>query len=123
MANRHWVTAGIMGAMAIALGAFGAHVLKPKLALIPEASGWWNTATLYLLVHALAVGAINPKSSPSLCFYPKWFWFFGSVIFSSTLYAMSLGAPRWLGAITPLGGLLMILGWLSLVWAAREEKS
>lgn len=120
MANAHRFMAGIMGATAIALGAFGAHALKPQLALIPEASGWWSTATLYLLVHAVAVGAIDPKpsSSPSCCL--KWFWFFGSLIFSSTLYAMSLGAPRWLGMITPVGGLLMILGWLLLAWAVRE---
>ncbi|PHX80028.1 MAG: DUF423 domain-containing protein, partial [Opitutia bacterium] len=87
------VTAGLLGAIAIALGAFGAHALKERLALIPEAGGWWETATFYLLTHALAVGAIAVRSV-----WPAWLWAVGSVIFAGTLYAMALGAPRWFGA-------------------------
>lgn len=110
------VTAGLLGATAVALGAFGAHGLKDHLALIPEAGGWWQTATFYLLTHALAVGAI---ASPSA--WPARFWSVGALIFAATLYAMALGAPRWLGAITPLGGTLLIAGWLSLAWVARRR--
>ena len=110
------VTAGLLGATAVALGAFGAHGLKDRLALIPEASGWWQTATLYLLTHALAVGAI---ASPSA--WPARLWSAGALIFAATLYAMALGAPRWLGAITPLGGTLLIAGWLTLAWFARAR--
>jgi uncharacterized membrane protein YgdD (TMEM256/DUF423 family) len=111
------VTAGLLGAIAIALGAFGAHGLKERLALIPEAGGWWETATFYLLTHAVAVGAIAVRSV-----WPSRLWAAGALIFAGTLYAMALGAPRWFGAITPIGGSLLIAGWLLLAWSARKES-
>ncbi|MEI6597635.1 MAG: DUF423 domain-containing protein [bacterium] len=104
------ITSGLLGATAVALSAFGAHALKAQLNSIPEALGWWNTATFYLLIHAVAVGAISQSGRWSAIL-----WSVGAVIFSATLYAMALGAPRWLGAITPLGGTMLILGWLTLV--------
>jgi uncharacterized membrane protein YgdD (TMEM256/DUF423 family) len=110
-------TAGVLGAIAIALGAFGAHGLKDRLALIPEAAGWWQTATFYLLTHAVALGAItSPSRWTSFC------WSAGSAVFAGTLYAMALGAPRWLGAVTPLGGTLIIAGWVLLAWSARKSS-
>lgn len=109
--------AGLLGAIAIALGAFGAHGLKERLALIPEASSWWETATFYLLTHAVAIGAIAGRST-----LPSLLWAMGSVTFAGTLYAMALGAPRWLGAITPLGGSLLIAGWVVLAWTSRRES-
>ncbi|MEY3911238.1 MAG: hypothetical protein RLY37_706 [Verrucomicrobiota bacterium] len=111
------VTAGLLGAIAIALGAFGAHGFKDRLALIPEATGWWQTATFYLLTHAVAIGAIAGRS-----IWPASLWAIGSVIFAGTLYAMALGAPRWFGAITPIGGSLLIAGWLLLAWSGRKES-
>jgi len=111
------VTAGLLGAIAIALGAFGAHGFKDRLALIPEAAGWWQTATFYLLTHAVAIGAIAGRS-----IWPASLWAIGSVIFAGTLYAMALGAPRWFGAITPIGGTLLIAGWLLLAWSGRKES-
>lgn len=111
------VTAGLLGAIAIALGAFGAHGLKARLALIPEAVGWWETATFYLLTHAVAVGAV-PARSP----WPARLWALGAAVFAGTLYAMALGAPRWFGAITPVGGSLLIAGWAALAWTARRES-
>jgi len=111
------VTAGLLGAIAIALGAFGAHGFKDRLALIPEAAGWWQTATFYLLTHAVAIGAIAGRSA-----LPARLWAVGSVIFAVTLYAMALGAPRWFGAITPIGGSLLIAGWLLLAWSGRKES-
>jgi len=111
------VTAGLLGALAIALGAFGAHGLKARLALVPEAVGWWETATFYLLTHAVAIGAIAGRS-----LWPARLWAFGAAIFAATLYAMSLGAPRWFGAITPIGGSLLIAGWVVLAWTARKES-
>jgi uncharacterized membrane protein YgdD (TMEM256/DUF423 family) len=111
------VTAGLLGAMAIGLGAFGAHGLKDRLALIPEAAGWWETATFYLLTHAVAIGAIAGRSG-----WPARLWAVGAAIFAVTLYAMALGAPRWLGAITPLGGSLLIVGWVALAWTSRKES-
>lgn len=114
--NRH-VLAGFLGTIAIVLGAFGAHGFKDRLALIPEAAGWWQTATYYLLAHAVAIGAIAGRSA-----WPPRLWAFGAAIFAGTLYAMALGAPRWLGAITPVGGLLLITGWVLLAWASRKES-
>jgi uncharacterized membrane protein YgdD (TMEM256/DUF423 family) len=111
------VTAGLLGAIAIALGAFGAHGFKDRLALFPEAAGWWQTATFYLLTHAVAIGAIAGRS-----IWPASLWAIGSVIFAGTLYAMALGAPRWFGAITPIGGSLLIAGWLLLAWSGRKES-
>ena len=104
------VISGLMGTIAIALGAFGAHGLKETLQHNPEALGWWNTASQYLLIHAVAVGAIKLKRSTYL-------WFIGALIFSSTLYFMALGAPRWLGAITPMGGTLLIAGWVMVIFS------
>ena len=111
------VTAGLLGAIAIALGAFGAHGLKERLALIPEALGWWETATFYLLTHAVAIGAVVGRSA-----WPARLWAAGATIFAATLYAMALGAPRWFGAITPLGGSLLIAGWIILAWTVRKES-
>jgi len=111
------VTAGLLGAIAIALGAFGAHGFKERLALISEAAGWWQTATFYLLTHTVAIGAIAGRS-----IWPARLWAVGSVIFAGTLYAMALGAPRWFGAITPIGGSLLIAGWLVLAWSASKES-
>ena len=111
------VAAGLLGATAVALGAFGAHGLKERLAVIPEALGWWETATFYLLTHAVAIGAVAGRS-----LWPARLWAVGAAIFAATLYAMALGAPRWFGAITPVGGSLLIAGWVLLAWAARQES-
>ena len=111
------VTAGLLGAIAIALGAFGAHGFKDRLALIPEAVGWWQTATFYLLTHVVAIGTISTRSV-----WPAWLWAVGSVIFAGTLYAMALGASRWFGAITPIGGSLLIAGWVVRAWTSRRES-
>jgi uncharacterized membrane protein YgdD (TMEM256/DUF423 family) len=111
------IAAGLLGAIAIALGAFGAHALKDRLALLPDAAGWWQTATFYLLTHAVAIGAVAGRSA-----WPTRLWALGAAIFAGTLYAMALGAPRWFGAITPIGGALLISGWVVLAWTAREES-
>ncbi len=110
------VIAGLMGATAVALGAFGAHGLKQILQQNPDALSWWNTATQYLMIHAIAVGVIKSARSTYL-------WLSGSLIFSSTLYAMALGGPKWLGAITPIGGTLLIAGWLMLIFLKEESSN
>jgi uncharacterized membrane protein YgdD (TMEM256/DUF423 family) len=112
--DRRGLLAGILGTTAVALGAFGAHGLKERLSAIPEAAGWWQTATFYLLTHAVAVGAL--RASPSgRC------WALGAAIFSGTLYALALGAPRWLGAVTPVGGGLLLAGWVLLAWRSARS--
>lgn len=113
-ADRRIVAAGsALAGLGVVLGAFGAHALKARLGA--EALGWWQTAVQYQMWHALAVLALGlskmPASRPS-----AWLLGGGASVFSGTLYAMALGAPRWLGAVTPIGGLLMIAGWALLAF-------
>ena len=100
-----------LAGVAVALGAFGAHALQSRIGT--EALGWWQTAVEYQMWHALAVLAIG-LSGLGWMRQAAFLLAFGTLIFSGTLYAMALGAPHWLGAVTPLGGLMMIGGWLVL---------
>jgi uncharacterized membrane protein YgdD (TMEM256/DUF423 family) len=115
----NWVSVGaVWGFVGVALGAFGAHGLPRDTA--PQALEWWKTAALYHMLHALALvlaGIVGHQGGrvDAAC----WCWLVGSLVFSGTLYAMTLGAPRFLGAITPLGGVSLLAGWLLLAWAAR----
>ena len=110
--DRQLAAAGaILGGLAVALGAFGAHALQSRIGA--DALGWWHTAVEYQMWHALAVIALG-LSGFRWTRVPAWLFAAGSVVFSGTLYAMALGAPRWLGAVTPLGGLAMIAGWAVL---------
>lgn len=117
--------AGLHGLLAVSFGAFAAHALKQALAPLPpeEAAkmlGWVDTGARYQLAHAAALLGLAGLA-PGLSGWPGklavhgLFW--GPLVFSSTLYAMALGAPHWLGAVTPLGGLGMLLGWGALVYA------
>ena len=114
--DRRGLIAGILGTIAVALGAFGAHGLKDRLASMPEAAAWWQTATFYLLTHAVAVGALRGGAA-GFC------WAVGAAIFSGTLYALALGAPRWLGAVTPVGGVLLLAGWVLLAWRSARPSA
>jgi uncharacterized membrane protein YgdD (TMEM256/DUF423 family) len=117
-ARRFSLVAGaLLGAAGVACGAFGAHALKA--ALDPVRLGWWQTAVQYQLWHALALVALAalpvPRPGrPALAFAA------GTIIFSGTLYVMALSGIRWLGAVTPIGGLFLIAGWLLLAWEGRR---
>jgi len=110
-------------ALAVMLGAFGAHGLKAKVTA--EQLAWWHTGVDYHFYHALGllvIGALM-ATQPQLAL-PKgsaWALQIGIVIFSGSLYAMTLGAPRWFGAITPIGGTAFIIGWLWLAYAAWQK--
>lgn len=109
--------AAINLAVAVVLGAFGAHGLKNRASV--EQLGWWHTATEYFFYHALGLLALGvlTKILPELSFkLPAACLQLGIIIFCGSLYLMALGAPRWFGAITPIGGLAMIVGWLGLAW-------
>jgi uncharacterized membrane protein YgdD (TMEM256/DUF423 family) len=98
--------------VAVALGAFGAHALKASL----EASGMldaWNKAVLYHLVHAVALLALALHGTGNRTTYLL--LAAGILLFSGSLYAMALSNVRWLGAITPLGGLCFLAGWAWLI--------
>ena len=111
----------VSGAVAVALGAFGAHGLEGRIDA--EALEWWRTGVLYQALHAPALvawGAARERLAPSA--WVGRLFLGGSVVFSGTLYALALGGPRWLGAVTPLGGTALIAGWLVLAvsaWRAR----
>jgi uncharacterized membrane protein YgdD (TMEM256/DUF423 family) len=96
--------AGLSAALAIAAGAFGAHAVSG------EQAEWLKTGGMYQLVHAVAVLVIADTAKG-----PARLMLFGSGLFAATLYLMALGAPRWFGAITPIGGLAMIVAWLGFV--------
>lgn len=105
-----WLTLAALGGFAcVAAGAFGAHGIAD-----PKAQEWLRTGALYGFVHVLAVFAaawLGARLAPP-------FFLVGVVLFSGSLFAMALGAPRWFGAITPIGGLAFLAGWALLAWAA-----
>lgn len=114
----NWIgIAAINMAVAVALGAFGAHGLKSMVS--PQQLEWWHTATLYLFVHALGLLLLGLLIRLKYATQTSaWLLQIGIVIFAGSLYAMALGAPLWFGAITPIGGVFMIAGWLWLAVSA-----
>ena len=119
------IFAGVFAALAVALGAFGAHALNERLV----ASGMlevWQTAVEYQMWHALALLGLGVwvRLEPAVCCCLRRaiaiLWVAGIVLFSGSLYALALGAPKWLGPVTPLGGLCFILGWLLFALGAAK---
>ena len=114
------LVAALLGALGVVFGAFGAHSLRQRLS--PELLALWQTAVQYHLWHAVAMLAVGLLSYQ----LPQQLWlraaaallFAGIVLFSGSLYALALGAPRPLGAVTPFGGLALIAGWVCLAMAA-----
>jgi uncharacterized membrane protein YgdD (TMEM256/DUF423 family) len=118
-----YLTAAI-GVTGVIAGAFGAHALKDTLTAQGTLSTW-NTAVLYHLIHApalLAAGFFSIDNNRATSWWAKAFacWTIGIVLFSGSLYWLSLGGPRLLGPVTPLGGLFLILGWLCVAGAAAK---
>lgn len=113
-----WTIGGILGAVGVALGAFGAHGLQ-NVVTDAKALEWWQTASRYHLFHALAIClvAVHPRAPAAAGVL----FAVGIAVFSGSLYAMTLGAPRWFGAITPIGGLCFIAGWVVLAWTGRPS--
>jgi len=114
------IAGAVLAATGVALGAFGAHGLKALLS--PEALGWWQTAVQYQMWHAIGLVAIG-ATPIARTRGPAWMLAVGTMIFSGSLYAMALSDARWLGAITPVGGVLMIAGWAWLVWRAAAKTA
>ena len=115
------IAAALLGFMSVALGAFGAHALKDKLN--PEQLARFETAVRYQFYHVFALLAVSllSRAWPDLNFAPAgWAFLAGVVIFSGTLYLINITGVRMFGAITPIGGVLLILGWLLLAWEARK---
>jgi uncharacterized membrane protein YgdD (TMEM256/DUF423 family) len=115
--RRNWMTlAAVSGFLAVAVGAFAAHGVQD-----PKAQEWLRTGSMYGFMHTMAtlacatfmnVGARRARLAPA-------FFLLGVLLFSGSLYAMAMGAPRWLGMVTPIGGLCFLVGWGILIVAAR----
>lgn len=111
---------GLMGALAVACGAFGAHALKSRLPA--DLLAIWNTGAHYHLVHAVALLALALHAQATGR-SGGWAWgllLSGVVIFSGSLYALALSGVRVLGAVTPVGGVLLIAGWIALALQFRR---
>ncbi|MHC5011374.1 MAG: DUF423 domain-containing protein [Planctomycetota bacterium] len=118
----NWIVIGALwGFVGVGLGAFGAHGLE-RVAT-DEGIAWWRTGALYHLLHAPALvmaGLVGPSGSgrnPA-----GWAFLVGGVLFSGTLYGLGLGGPRWLGAVTPIGGVALMAGWLLLARQGRRAR-
>jgi uncharacterized membrane protein YgdD (TMEM256/DUF423 family) len=105
--------AAARGFLAVALGAFGAHGLGKVLA-DNGTTEVWKTAVLYHFIHAVMLFVLAQR--PSVPRWPWWSFLIGIVLFSGSLYGLALASVKWLGPITPLGGLSFLLGWGWLVW-------
>ena len=103
------ILAALSGAIAVGAGAFGAHGASG------QAAEWLRTGGQYQLIHAVAALIALRLDARG----PAWLFVGGGALFAVTLYLMAVGAPRWLGAITPIGGALLIGGWLWLAWTLR----
>ncbi len=116
----------VSGFLAVALGAFGAHGLRSRLEPLADAAKrleWWNTAAHYQAIHALALGLVGVLAarSGSVALQVATIAFMvGTVLFSGSLYVMTITGIRALGAVTPLGGLAFLVGWASLLVVARN---
>ena len=113
--------AGLTGFLGVALGAFGAHGLEKRLADLPDRERrltWWQTGAHYHQLHALAIGLAGALGgSASGGALAAWLFLGGIALFSGSLYTMTLTGRRALGAITPIGGVLFLAGWLALARA------
>ena len=107
--------AAAAGALAVVLGAFGAHGLKALLAENGSAA-IWEKAVFYHFIHAVMLFVLAQRQPLSAG--PWWCFFSGIVIFSGSLYLLAVTNLHWLGAITPVGGLCLIAGW---VWLAARK--
>jgi uncharacterized membrane protein YgdD (TMEM256/DUF423 family) len=118
--DRVFFALGALSALvAVAAGAFGAHALRERLA--PDMLSVFEVGARYHMYHALALLAAAWAAGRwpgGAAVTAGWLFVAGTLVFSGSLYLLSLTGQRWLGAVTPLGGLAFILGWAALAWAA-----
>lgn len=113
-----FIVGAIMAFLAVALGAFGAHALKNRLT--PDMLDIFEVGVRYHMYHALGLLAVAwatsrwPESNVTAA---GWAFIVGIIIFSGSLYILSMTGMRWFGAVTPLGGLAFLIGWAILVWS------
>lgn len=110
--------------LGVAAGAFGSHGLAPYFVRYPELEKTYDTAVRYHLFHGLAllaVAGVSGRVEANLANWSGYLLFAGVIIFSGTLYLLVFTRLRWLGAVTPLGGMAFLLGWLCLFLAAYRK--
>jgi uncharacterized membrane protein YgdD (TMEM256/DUF423 family) len=109
----------LLGGISVVLGAFGAHALQRRLA--PEKLNTFEIGVRYQFYHALALLAVGLAGTlhqqSTLLVASGWLFVAGIIAFSGSLYWLAFGGPRWLGPVTPLGGLAFIVGWILLAFA------
>ena len=113
----------LFGFLAVAAGAFGAHALQARLS--PDALEVFETAARYQMYHALALVAaawVVTRWPGGAANAAGWLFVVGTVVFSGSLYILAFTGIRWLGAVTPLGGLAFLAGWLALAWAVARGR-
>lgn len=116
--------AALSGALAVGLGAFGAHALKAKLEVADRLSTY-QTAVQYHFFHTivlLIIGLLMYKIQSNWLSYSAYMMIVGLLFFSGSLYALCLSGVKWLGAITPIGGVFFILGWLFMFVAIYKAR-
>jgi uncharacterized membrane protein YgdD (TMEM256/DUF423 family) len=121
--SRGFLIAGaVNGGLAVLLGAFAAHVLKQRLN--PDMLELFRTGVQYHVMHALAllaVGLVGRRQAPDRVLgLAGWSMLAGILLFSGSLYLLAWTGARWLGAITPVGGIAFVVGWLALVTAVAR---
>ena len=112
-------TGAISAFIGVGLGAFGAHGLRKRLS--PDMLAVFEIGVRYQLVHALALlasGAAASRLSAGALSSAGVLFVVGTLVFSGSLYVLALSGRKWLGAVTPLGGLALLAGWACLAWAA-----
>jgi uncharacterized membrane protein YgdD (TMEM256/DUF423 family) len=121
--DRFFFSLGAASALlSVAAGAFGAHALRTRLS--PEYLTVFETAARYQMYHALGLLAVAWAVSrwpAGMAQWAGWLFVVGTVLFSGSLYALALTGVRWFGAITPLGGVAFLVGWLCLAISARSS--
>jgi uncharacterized membrane protein YgdD (TMEM256/DUF423 family) len=122
------LAAGLLGLTGVAIGAFGAHALKATLMERGMIQAW-ETGSRYHLFHAIAlvglaawVRGVSANDGGRLMGWASSLWCIGIVLFSGSLYWLALGGPRWLGPVTPLGGVALMAGWLLVAIAAFSKR-
>jgi uncharacterized membrane protein YgdD (TMEM256/DUF423 family) len=114
-----WILGSVSAFLGVAAGAFGAHALRSRIA--PDLLAVYETGVRYQLVHALAllvVGLAAARWPAGGWTTPVWLFAAGTVLFSGSLYALAITGTRWLGAITPLGGVCFLAGWALVLLAS-----
>lgn len=119
----HVVIAGTLGLTGVVLGAFGAHGLAARGVSAAQLSSW-STAVQYQLFHAVALLALTSwmrQGGPASLSMTANAWIAGVLLFCGSIYCLVLGGPRWLGPVTPIGGLAFMIGWAVLIVAAYRN--